>query len=79
MRRAATDAGTRRLNARSAGRHCRHGEETRTFEACPLERLQDRQQSRMAGEVEAPDESAAMEKAAAAYKVPPTRLMAVRR
>jgi hypothetical protein len=31
------------------------------------------------GEVEAPDESAAMEKAAAAYKVPASRLMAIRR
>jgi hypothetical protein len=31
------------------------------------------------GEVEAPDEAAAMEKAAAEFKVPANRLMAIRR
>jgi hypothetical protein len=66
------------------GRYCRHGRETQTAKAEKLERLKDRQQSRLAGsskavwlgEVEAPDEAAAMEKAAREFKVPANRLMA---
>jgi hypothetical protein len=53
-----------------------HGEEAGTAEADPLERLQDRRQLR---EVEAPDQAGAMEKAAAEFKVPANRLMAIRR
>jgi hypothetical protein len=50
-------------------------------EADQLEGLQDRQQTRLArlGDVEAPDEAAATEKAAAAFKLPANRLMAIRR
>jgi hypothetical protein len=40
---------------------------------------QDRKQSRWLGEVEAPDEAAAIEKGAAEFKVPPNRLMVIRR
>jgi hypothetical protein len=59
--------------------NCRHGQEARTAAADQLEHLQDRGQAIWIGEVEAPDEATAIEKAAEQFKVPATKLMATRR
>jgi hypothetical protein len=57
-----------------------HGRETRTAEADQLERLQSRASKAVwLGEVEAPDEAAAIEKGATEFKVPATKLTAIRR
>jgi hypothetical protein len=77
MRREATDASTHRYCTHVAcGRHYLHGEEAGTAEANDLDRLQ--QQMRR-GTADAPDEAAAVEKAAAEFKVLANRLMAIRR
>jgi hypothetical protein len=54
------------------------GQETRTAAADLPEGLQDRGKAVWLGEVEAPDEAAAMEKAAAEFNVPAPRVMAIR-
>jgi hypothetical protein len=58
--------------------NCRHGKEARTAETDKLDHPQDCRRL-SGGEIEALDEAAAIEKAAAEYKVPATRLMATRR
>jgi hypothetical protein len=61
------------------GRYCWAWKEARTADEDRLESLQDCQQGRLAGDVEVPDVATAIEKGAVEFKVPATRLMAIRR